>query len=199
MHLQPLAAEMDALAAVVAQVAQHGVGVGAGQGGLLVPQPLLRRAHGGGVARARPESGLRDHERKIPAGLRAECADDVAQSGRVNLLRHAAGIALALVPQHRAEAARAEFAQAGQRPVEQLAAGLPLVDAGAAMAGDRHPHRHVVLGVYGVAEGRPETAEGVLPLIVRTRLRILGDAPGRPVKGGHHAGNRLGAAIERVV
>src|SRR5262249_58572912 len=110
----------------------------------------------------------------VPAGRLLRPPNDCGHAGEVVVARHV-DVRLALVPQHGPEAALAELPHARRQRLEEVAARLPVLDAGAELAGRGDADGHLVAGVQGVPEGR--TAAGALALVLAARMTRLVTVP----------------------
>src|SRR5881394_408980 len=210
------AAEVNALAAIFAQVALQGVGVGAFEGEAILPERRLRGTDLRRCFIARTMvAGLRHEPRRAPADLPARVADELFQIVTVEVAGQGArgvslvGIAFALMPEHRPEAARAkrfhpraergengscalppavsklpDVPGEGRRIGKPRSLRQPLADTGCSHPAGHHADRDVKPLRHGVTEGRDKTAAAA----AGARLRIMGGPPALAVEGRDQAG-----------
>ena len=135
---------MHALAAVLAEIAGEGVGVGALEGGSRNPDRALGFADiGGAGVIGGVVSGLGDEAGEFPTGVAAGFAQELFEVGGVEIARERAagvglmGVGLALVPEEGAETTPAELVEAAGQVFVEGSIAFPLsVGEGGDVAGD---------------------------------------------------------------
>ena len=212
MFAQALAAEVNTLTVTFAQLAFQRIAVRTCQGDAVLPQRGLRRADvGAAFVAGHMITRLCDKPRRFPADRPSRVADELFEILAVKRARERprsvflVRIALALMPEHGAEALRAEWFQPcdegvvgcalagpgavgaflhaaldGGRIRKGRALGQPLAHTRRADAAGDDAHGHSLFGHHGIGKWRDETT----PATARARLRIVREPPARAIKRG---------------